>query len=176
MTECRDVPAGPDTGGTTWREMRMKTAWQLRELDRAGKFAIPYESNPKPPEMLITPRGWEWDTYIKYEFEKAPVTNFIIPQPYQKTLSQKYHAPWHAREQVFQGRPRLNQHAIHRAQTATDKPIVSPRFQPSPSLLPSLSPRMSTDDGITLASAARIACRQPIAPMPGELVTPRDLF
>lgn len=116
--------------------MRMRRHWETRELERAGKYAI-FDDDAPPPQKLLTPRGWNWETYSKYDFQKTAVTQFVVPEPFQKPFTKQYHAPWKPKDPVLQGRTRLSQPAIHRAQTATNTyRITSPRTMMSGSNSP----------------------------------------
>ena len=122
MNTLTGVPAGPDTGGTTWREIRIRAAWEEREKDKRGKFAL-LNGDDSPPLKLLTPRGCSWDTYQKYEFMK--VRGFEIPEPFQKPTSKEYVAPWKQLEPLNQGRTRMSRNDIHRSLTSL--PMSSPR-------------------------------------------------
>jgi hypothetical protein len=125
------IPPGPDTVGPTWRERRVRSSWKERERTLRGSSL---HAENSPPKKLLTPRGWDWDTYIKYDFEKSSVTQFVVPQPLQKPLTRVSKPPWVARDQLVQGRPRMSQFEIHRS-------LASPRPRTSVAEFSSLSPR-----------------------------------
>jgi hypothetical protein len=131
--------------------MRMHAQWAGREKDRAGNFAIPFGTD-MPPHKLITPRPWMYDVYREREFERTGVNTFIVPQPYQKPMSKMYGdlGPWQLRPDLKQGRTRLTQQTIHRAQTATARDTTrctSPTFKAQ-------SPRRSPFGGPYKSSGA----------------------
>ena len=123
------VPVGPDSGGNTWRELRMRSLWDERKYEDIKQgdhtFRGKYKQGESPPRRLLTPRGWGWDTYKKFEFEKPP--GFDIPEPFQKPLHPALKGdPWKVREPLTQGRTRMTRPEIHRSLTASS--LSSPRI------------------------------------------------